>query len=304
VTELRPLLESCEDELERALLRSAHADAPGPLGLRETALALGLTTVTANALAASVPTATALLQAAPLSATSGAATASAATSTAVTSALGGASLGVLGKGLLGGALVSFLALSTLDQTVGTSSSPAPRAVAAGAVSARTAQPGPPAAPPTPAITAASDFEATVDAEADAASASRRPSPRVPRPAATGTDTPRSTSAPARADFESIARPQPAPGVAPNASLAAEIRTLDQARAALSAGDTQRAELLLDQYGSRRPGPTLAQEAALLRVRLLLARGQRPAAAELARRIIAQHAGSAHVDSLRRLAAEP
>jgi outer membrane protein assembly factor BamD (BamD/ComL family) len=87
-------------------------------------------------------------------------------------------------------------------------------------------------------------------------------------------------------------------------LAAEIRVLDQARAALTAGDTNRASQLLDAYAANRPSSTLSQEAALLRVRVLLNRGQRPAAAALARRIIALHPESAHVESLRRLASEP
>jgi hypothetical protein len=113
------------------------------------------------------------------------------------------------------------------------------------------------------------------------------------------------NAPANAAFAPEARAEPTSGpAAKNASLAVEIRQLDQARAALAAGDTNQASRALDVYESSRHSATLTQEAALLRVRLLLARGQRPAAAALARRIIAEHPESAHVDSLRRLATEP
>jgi hypothetical protein len=49
---------------------------------------------------------------------------------------------------------------------------------------------------------------------------------------------------------------------------------------------------------------LAQEAALLRVRLLLSQGDRAMASQLARRIIHEHPESTHVDSLRSLAVEP
>jgi TolA-binding protein len=118
-----------------------------------------------------------------------------------------------------------------------------------------------------------------------------------------TDSRPANQAPAKAAFDSVA--QSASVAAPtDASLAAEIRLLDLARGALAAGDSERAGRLLDAYSSNRPSAVLAQEAALLRVRLLLARGQRPAAAELARHIIAHYPESAHVDSLRRLAAEP
>ena len=91
---------------------------------------------------------------------------------------------------------------------------------------------------------------------------------------------------------------------PNVSLAVEIRLLDQARAALAAGDLPRAAALLDRYAANRPSAVLAQEAALLRVRLLLKQGDRRGAAQLARRIIHEYPESRHVDSLRSLAAEP
>lgn len=337
MNELRPLLDSCEDELECALLRSAHLDAPNPVGLRDTALALGLAASTAQALALSVPAAHSLVvgvstialpPAAPLAAAGGAAATtsavttsavtsaattsvvttsavtSAATTSAVTSALGTASLTVLGKGVLGGTLVSIMALTTLDQTLGMSS-PAPPPISAarssGAGTAPANQPVPRPARAAAALAPTSDAEPS--AEPEPALSGRRVSTKVRAVAAASVDPPVRAEPPPRAAFEPIAHP-PASAAPTSASLAAEIRILDQARAALAAGDTARAGSLLDEYASHRPGPTLAQEAGLLRVRLLLARGQRPAAAQLARRIIAQHPESTHVDSLRRLAAEP
>src|SRR6185295_16821434 len=98
---------------------------------REAALALGLAASTANALAATLPAATSLGIARGLAETaigpitaSGGAVASGtavASTTSASAALGVASLGVLGKSLLGGAIVSFVALTTLDQTRGASS---------------------------------------------------------------------------------------------------------------------------------------------------------------------------------------
>jgi outer membrane protein assembly factor BamD (BamD/ComL family) len=93
-------------------------------------------------------------------------------------------------------------------------------------------------------------------------------------------------------------------VTQNVSLAGEILLLDQARAALAAGDAPHAAALLDRYAASRPSAVLAQEAALLRVRLLLKQGDRAGAAQLARRIIHEYPSSRHVDSLRSLAAEP
>jgi hypothetical protein len=114
-----------------------------------------------------------------------------------------------------------------------------------------------------------------------------------------------TRAPASGAFAPVGGSASSPAPRPaSSSLAAEIRLLDQARAAIAAGNSSRATELLDAYAASRPSQVLAQEAALLRVRLLLARGDQHAAAVLARRTMAEHPESAHADWLRDTAAQP
>jgi TolA-binding protein len=219
-----------------------------------------------------------------------------ATSTAGT--LGAVSLGAVGKSLVGGALVSFLALTTIDRALSTA--PA-REVRASSVHARERESALPPAPATSIEGAAESSPPAVPA-ASASNAPDRPSSRLTRLAPSDHALP-VIEPPSRAAFEAVASAEQPPSTKMPAklSLAAEIRALDQTRSALEAGDTERASALLDHYDSTRPSAVLAQEAALLRVRLLLKQGRRPAAAELARRIIHEHPESAHVDSLRQLA---
>jgi len=305
VTELRPLLESSDDELERALLGSARADLPRPLGLRKTALALGLALPTANALAAAIPAAGAV-GAASGTALSSTVTGGAATGGAsgvVGTAAGAATFGALGKSLLGGALVSFMALTAYDQTLGARpQQSAPVANVAGPAVREPKSAGAPPAGPLSLVEPVPQVEAPAAESPVPAVGSRRASSSVAALAPTQDERAR-VAAPANGAFAPEVRAQPAQA-STSASLAAEIRILDQTRAALAAGDAAQARRLLDAYAASRHSATLAQEAALLRVRLLLTLGQRPAAAELARRIIAEHPESAHVDSLRSLATEP
>jgi hypothetical protein len=304
--ELRPLLESTSDDLERALLMSARAELPSGLGLRDTALALGLAAPTAQALATSLTAASSLSHGAPL-ASATAATAAAttsATSGGAASALATASLGIAGKSLLGGALVSFLALTTVDYSIRSSPSrPDPIVVARGAV-ARV--PDAPPALPGPAISPVSPDAASapVGAAAVVGVAARSALSRLEPPVRAPARAPAPVNAPSSAAFALPPQPEQPPQVTLNGSLAAEIRLLDQARSALAAGDSSLAAVLLDRYAANRPSAVLAQEAALLRVRLLLKQGDRASAGRLARRIIHQHPESTHVESLRSLAAEP
>jgi TolA-binding protein len=313
VTELRPLLESSDDEFERALLQSVRADLPSPAGLHDTALAIGLAASTAQALVAALPAAGSLGTAVGVHGASVAAPVGASGGVLVSGGssglgtLGVASFGAVAKSLLGGALVSFVALTALDQTRAASSaqpSPVAQSGKSGArVARRSGEVGAPPAvadplnAPTAGEPAAAQAPTPVAGNRQAVSAIPGQAPFV--------DARPTLAAPTRAAFAADPHETPsAPGAAANASLAAEIRVLDQARAALTAGDTNRASQLLDAYAANRPSSTLSQEAALLRVRVLLNRGQRPAAAALARRIIALHPESAHVESLRRLASEP
>jgi hypothetical protein len=243
---------------------------------------------------------------------------------------------VLGKSLLGGTLISFLALTTLDQTLGLSQKQASPARTAN--SARPASHGEhattvPTAAAVASVAATSVPEPSPRANPGSVTDNRRGLAWVSKPSPVAQPGP-VDQPPARAAFAPLTQPQIAAGASAAASasltaeirlldqaraalaaeirlldqaraaLAAEIRLLDQARAALAAGETVTAGRLLDAYASNRPSAVLTQEAGLLQIKLLLARGQRSAAAEHARRIIALHPESAHVDSLRRLAAEP
>jgi|GEM_PF-5633700 len=313
MTELRPLLESTDDELERALLRSVGAELPSGLGLRDTALALGLTHSTAETLAASFSAASSLSQASAPTASATAtastatvSTAAASTATAsggATGALGAATLGVVGKSLLGGAVASFLALTTLDYSLGSSSyRPQPALpVVSAAAAAPEASPVSSAAVTAPPLPDAEPVPTA--APAVAGGAYSRPS-RLEAAAPAPPPVPARVNAPSNATFTLPPRPEQPLGPTLNASLAAEIRLLDQARTALAAGNSARAAALLDRYAANRPSPVLAQEAALLRVRLLLTQGDQASAAQLARRIMHDYPESAHVDSLRNVAAEP
>lgn len=325
MTELRRLLDSSDDEVERALLDAVRAERPRASGLRDTALALGLATSTANALAATLPPASALGTAlgveatsgvVPLGSSSGVVTSGAIATGAsgTVTAVGSASLGVLGKSLLGGTLLSFVALTTLDQSLGRSPNQAspPRAASSAQPASHSVTSASQARPASAVPAEAIARGAATHALERSVAASPRPAPehgrspaRVPPPPALAQGGP-VDQAPARAAFAPLVEPQvaSAAAAAASASLTVEIRLLDQARAALAAGETTTAGRLLDAYAANRPSSVLTQEAALLRVKLLLARGERSAAAQLARHIIATHPESAHVDSLRRLATEP
>jgi TolA-binding protein len=298
------LLTSSDDTLELALLGSALEELPTGVGLRDTALALGLTTATATALAASLPTAAApLASSASLGAGSLGAVTAAAPPTAVASVAtttGAASLATLGKAVVGTAMVSFALLAGVEHLASTSatkraeplvahgaaaSPPAAERSRRGAHGAPMEQASPLAvAPPPPSATAQPSLRRS-----------------VPRGGSGAVTTPAVPAGTGQAAFaEEAPRPAKA-GV--DASLAEETRLLEQARAALDRGDPGGAGARLSEYRSRRPSGVLAQEAGLLEVRLLLATGHRVAAAARARELISRYPQSTHAQALRRLVAE-
>ncbi len=328
MTRLRPLLECTDDDLTRELLSSAGSELPRPTALRNAALALGFTAATANALAATLPATASVagggstIVAAALSAEAGGVAASSAASggalacgaaaggavasTATYGALGSASLGMVAKSVVGGALLTFLSLTAVERSLGeqhSSTSVTTRPLAAPlrherAGGERLSR---------PAATSSPSHGVVAPEPAPERPAPSKPSARPRRATLThggappAGEQPVAKASPLAAFAEAEAAPQPARA---HASLAAEIQLLDRARSALSAGETAQAGALLDAYSSRQPGAVLAQEAAVLRVRLLLARGKRAEASALARRIIQAHPKSSHVDSLRQLANEP
>jgi|GEM_PF-939297 len=113
---------------------------------------------------------------------------------------------------------------------------------------------------------------------------------------------------ARAD-EAAAAPAP---VAPSAAhesaapptLGRELALLDDASAALRRGDTDRAMRLLDEHDRDAPGGALAIEASVLRVDVLVARGDVDGAKALARTILARDGKGPHARRLRALVDAP
>ena len=74
---------------------------------------------------------------------------------------------------------------------------------------------------------------------------------------------------------------PVPSAAPALTLAEQLQLLDEAHAALNAGDTTRALSLLDRYDREARKPALAPEVMALRVEIYARRGDRTSAARLA-----------------------
>jgi len=298
MSELRPLLETSDDELARALLDSAREELPNPASLRDAALVLGLTLGSAKALAATVPAVSGAGQAG-----AGAATSVVGGTSGAATTVGSASLLALGKTIAGGALVSFVALSASQRAL-----PA-REVETEPQRTRTNQLAlmtTPAAPvPHPQGRLATNATSVVQAAPAPVKTVHRTASAVATssPAIAATQAP---SAPARAAFAlpaaSASAERKAASTNPSTSLAAEIALLDQVRKALGNHDLAQAARLLDTYAGS-PSQVLARDATRLRVQLLLASGQRAAAAALARRDVAQHPEGADA-ALRQLADEP
>lgn len=99
------------------------------------------------------------------------------------------------------------------------------------------------------------------------------------------------------------RPPPSAAAPSGSSLAAEVAALDAARQALARGDTSRALSLLDAHRDRFPEAHLLPEALHIRMEALYARGERPAAARIAERILAGFPQSPHAARARRVAEE-
>jgi TolA-binding protein len=86
--------------------------------------------------------------------------------------------------------------------------------------------------------------------------------------------------------------------APPTSLAEEMRLLDAARRVLASGDPQSALSTLVKYERAFPHGALRPEASVLKVRALLAAGDRAGAEALGQRIIEQAPRSEHADAVR------
>jgi len=99
------------------------------------------------------------------------------------------------------------------------------------------------------------------------------------------------------DDPTPARPRPAASGTPD--LREEIRLLDQARAAVRAGEANEALSLLAKYNRRYPRGQFRQEAQVLRVEALKESGHEEAAVKLGKKFVAQHPESPHVERVER-----
>jgi hypothetical protein len=96
--------------------------------------------------------------------------------------------------------------------------------------------------------------------------------------------------PAEAPAKVVAKPRPA--TAPSSSLSRELEVLKQAHEALARGNPNGALAALDDYHARFPQGALGAEETVIRVRALLARGDRARATAIAHQF-----STAHPDSL-------
>ena len=97
--------------------------------------------------------------------------------------------------------------------------------------------------------------------------------------------------PALAEAAAAARPD-------GASLQREVELLDAVKRSLRMGDAAAAEHSLDAYDSEFQRGTLVPEAGFLRIRLLLARGERARAVALGDELLARHPNTVHAKRIR------
>jgi hypothetical protein len=197
-----------------------------------------------------------------------------ATATAATSALGASKAAQMGTALavakwIGGAAVTGLAATTIYVAAhgGAGATPASAPSAIVGRPPASVQRGPSAAPPSPTPMP----PASVREEPP-------PSPAIPAVVPAG---PVATVGPA-------SPPVPvayAPPTKPAPTLGDELRILDDARAAMNAGDNDRALASLDRHDREFADPALAPEAMALRVEVYARRGDRAATTRLASRFL-------------------
>lgn len=92
--------------------------------------------------------------------------------------------------------------------------------------------------------------------------------------------------------------------APTTSLATELALLETAKRALSAGAVGQCLAALDRHDREHPLGAFAQEAAVIRIEALLARGDRASARALADRFLAAHPASPYALRIERLVRDP
>jgi hypothetical protein len=322
MTELRPLLDTSDDELELALLHSADDDVPPVASMLGAAALIGLngsvlgSVRTPTTSGTPSPTASGV-HAAPHAALGTSSGVLARTSAALLALKPVALTIVAGLALLGG----YRALELASEFAHSRSAPAHLSALAQRPSAPLQAPAPlvPSAPEpaAPSHTVAGESApAETDRPRDSAraavSGASAPSKRGPSKLSGAlAHDPRAEVAPEPDPALALTTDQenePEPARSPvetqtTLSLAPEVKLLDRARAALLAEDPYSALRVLDEYGNAKRSGILDPEAAVLRIRALLDLGQRKAAATLAQLLIASHPESRRVDWLRSLATE-
>ena len=152
--------------------------------------------------------------------------------------------------------------------------------------------------PEPADAKKSDAVVTPDS---LPSAPARPAtPRAPSPGARAATSPAEPPPASSASIPPPASSASIPPPASSASIAREVELLDAVKAKLGAGDASGAARTLDAYDGEFPRGTLRPEATVLRIRALLARGDREAAVALGDEFLASHATGVHAKRVRSL----
>jgi hypothetical protein len=272
VRELSRLVHSA-DEFERDLIRAAQRDEPGSRALARTLASLGAGLSVAPLAAAAAPN-------------------------------GATKLGALalGKWLVTGMAIGVVTMGGVRLSgIGTQgagrSAPQPesrgaaeraphRSVRPSSSSVTSPVEVPPAGPPSAAAPAVSVLVARRSADAEVEGTEARPS-----------GVPGVASGAAQRSF-----PLEAPS-GRAATLDAETNLLDGARRALANGNANAALGLLADYDRAFPAGALRPEASVVRVRALLAAGDRAGAEALGRRIIAAAPKSEHADAIRKWLAQ-
>jgi hypothetical protein len=94
------------------------------------------------------------------------------------------------------------------------------------------------------------------------------------------------------------------GAGDAAALKQQLVLVDHARALATSGDSAAALRAVDEYDRRFPGGALSEEASLVRIEAVAARGDRDHAAALAERFVAEHPGSVYADRVRAIVRAP
>jgi len=270
-------LSQADDDFERSLIRSAHHDRPSHRALERMLLGLGVEL-------SQLPSAMA----------------SAGASAATGSKIGGV---VLAKWLLGGAALGLVAI-TGAEAVGRAPMPdrhaseAPRQRIERSPSLAASLPqGPP--PPSAAMASTEQAVPSVPLPGarlrfTVAPAREAAGTSVPGAASAITSNPSAAPSPT-ASYAAL----PAEGApAATTALAEEMHLLDAARRSFARGDSRGALSTLAGYERAFPDGALRPEASVLKVRALLAAGDRPGAEALGQRVIERAPRSEHADAVR------